>query len=224
MMGNLHQEAVDHLQTIRGLMERATLYRAISGPAALFGGAFAVLVAACFRRVGRSAGEGDLSSGASFVIIWLAVLAVASLINLFLLCRRPERPGEGFWSRGMQAALQALWPALVGTGVLGVMIALGKEGESRLPLVAVLWMLGYGLALLSTSSFAPFSLRILGYSFVAASLVSGMAILHFSWLQDFEPAVSASLLMGATFGLFHLFYGAIVVLSRESRTQPQTSP
>jgi len=218
VFGNLQQEAHDHLQAIRGLMERATLYRAISGPAALFGGGLAILVSAAFYRFSGSVGEGS----GIFLMAWIGVLLAASLINLVLLCRRPERPGEGFWSRGMRAAIQALWPSLVGTGFLGVMIALGENGSARLPIVAVLWMLGYGVALLATAGFAPFSLRLLGFAFILASLGSGIAILHGSWLSTFQPAVAASVLMGASFGLFHLIYGAVVVLwqgSREQQTQ-----
>ena len=35
--------AADHLKIIRSLMERATVYRAISAPAALFGGIIALV-------------------------------------------------------------------------------------------------------------------------------------------------------------------------------------
>ncbi|MFL2480182.1 MAG: hypothetical protein ACJ0K4_11600 [Verrucomicrobiales bacterium] len=36
--------AVEHLKVIRGMMEKATIYRAISAPAAIFGGLLAMLV------------------------------------------------------------------------------------------------------------------------------------------------------------------------------------
>jgi uncharacterized membrane protein HdeD (DUF308 family) len=66
-----------------------------------------------------------------------------------------------------------------------------------------IWMICYGVGLLSTSHFAPRSITILGWIF----LLSGF----FTWYPMFwsEHRHSASnLLMGITFGGFHLIYAA----------------
>ena len=41
-----HTEAEEHLRVIRTLMERATVYRAISAPTAFFGGSIAIALTA----------------------------------------------------------------------------------------------------------------------------------------------------------------------------------
>jgi len=74
-------DAEEHLRIIRSLMEKATIYRAISAPAALVGGALAVALAGGCWWFGRPA-NGFLSS---FVPPWLVLLAVTATFNACLL-------------------------------------------------------------------------------------------------------------------------------------------
>lgn len=190
-------EAEENLRVIRSLMEKATIYRAISAPAALLGGTISVIVA-------MAAWGGFLPVGLTFTATWLAVLAFTSAANLWLLRRDAHRRGEVFVSPGMRLALRAMLPALLAGG-----LCLFLEAEGGAPLLATMWLLLYGVSLLAAAHFAPSSVRVLGRVFFAtgALLLLGGALV-FDWWRGTHQESAAHLLMGATFGLFHLIYAA----------------
>ena len=72
-----------------------------------------------------------------------------------------------------------------------------------------LWVLFYGISLLAASHFAPKSICWLGRAFFAAGcvLLAGGNIVFENWLGTIQMRVG-HIIMGATFGLFHLIYAA----------------
>lgn len=188
-------EAEEHLRVIRSLMEKATIYRAISAPAALLGGTVAVAVAAV---------AWFSTGGLPFVATWLVVLAVTGVANLWLLRRDALRRGESFFSAGMRLALRAMLPALIAGG-----LCLSAVAEGSTLVLASLWSLLYGVSLLAAAHFAPRSIRFLGRVFfcTGAALIFGGNFI-FDWWRNGNQTLVAHLIMGATFGLFHLFYAA----------------
>lgn len=196
---SIRSEAEENLRVIRSLMEKATVYRAISAPAALIGGLGAIIVA----------GVGILlpapNDETRFIVLWLALLGFVSGVNLWLLARDAARRGEAFVSAGMRLALRAMLPGLLAGGFVAVPLA-------RAPLwVASFWVLSYGLSLLAASHFSPKSICWLGRAFFVAgvSLFLAVAIPGIaSCLGEFRTA-SAHGIMGATFGVFHLVYAAL---------------
>jgi len=194
-------EAEEHLRVIRSLMEKATIYRAISAPAALLGGTISVVVAGVAWFF---SGRADFPSGLPFATTWLSVLAITSAANLWLLRRDAHRRGEVFVSPGMRLALRAMMPALLAGG-----LCLFLEADGGAPMLASLWLLLYGVSLLAAAHFAPASIRWLGrifFSVGAALLLSGAEM--FDWWRGANQELTAHVLMGATFGLFHLIYAA----------------
>jgi hypothetical protein len=190
--------AEEHLRIIRSLMERATIYRAISAPGALVGGVVSVLLLAVVLLVFRS------GSRVPFFPVWLAVLAFTAAVNFFLLRREAHRRGDEFFSPGMRLALRAMLPALLG-GALCAFI----EGEGGYTLNASLWVLCYGISLLAASHFAPRSICWLGRAFFVAGaglLLGGAFVVN--WWQGTDEITVAHVIMGGTFGLFHLVYAA----------------
>ncbi len=210
-------DARDHLRTIRSLMERATVYQTLSGPAALVGGVLASLV-----------GFGILiTSGVTFVwapgdwtfiLVWLGVLLVCTALNLTLLARESRHRGDPFWSPGMRTALTAIAPPMITTGLLGLAVV---HFERNLELCVLLWVAGYGLALLAAGHFAPRAIRLLGLAFVASALALTL-FYHLSGGLGFwpNPVTRASLFMGSTFGLLHVLYGGLVLLRRRRHPAP----
>jgi hypothetical protein len=206
------EAAAEHLRVIRGLMERATVYRAISGPTALFGGGLALVAAG---SVAWLAARG-LAGPWEFLGVWLAVLALVTGFNFALVFRGAARRGEPFVSPGMRLALLAIAPPMAAGGVVGVSQLASGGGAAY---CAAVWAACYGLALLATSNFAPRSIRLLGSAFLAAGLAS-LALWHaLEPLRSAPPALAGSLVMGATFGLLHLAYAACVGL----RATPPTT-
>jgi hypothetical protein len=196
---SIRAEAEENLRVIRSLMEKATVYRAISAPGALIAGASAIAVAA-----GALWPASPLATLPGFASLWFFVLLMTAASNLWLLRRDAQRRGERFVSQGMRLALRAMLPALLAGG-LCVLV----ESEGGWALVASLWVLLYGVSLLAASHFAPKSICWLGRAFFAVGallLMSGAFL--FDWWRGSDQLRISHLIMGATFGLFHLIYAA----------------
>src|SRR4051812_46760287 len=108
---NERSRAEEHLRVIRSLMERATIYRAISAPTALAGGllAIATSVVVCFGTA-SPAGTNASVNGRFFAEIWLGILAVVLVINAFFVRREALRDGRPFLSPGLRLAVRAVAP------------------------------------------------------------------------------------------------------------------
>lgn len=205
---DLQDTALDHLRVIRTLMERASLYRAVSAPAALVGGVLSLAVALWGTFAPASAFHGNAFLGA-----WLTVLFLTGGINILLLLGGARSEGQPLVSDGLRMALRALVPPMLTGGVLGICL-IWFEGD--LELAALVWILCYGLALQATVSFAPRSIIRLARAF----LVTGQALAICYFAQGGarmfpRHEVPASILLGVTFGLFHIVYALSVFLGRE---------
>ena len=195
-------DAEEHLRIIRSLMEKATIYRAISAPGALVGGVLAVgLAGGCWWFNRSQAGVHPL-----FVLPWLLLLAVTAAVNACLLWKDARRRGELFVSSGMKVALRAMIPGLIAGGFCTLIAA-----DNAAPLTATLWVLCYGVSLLAASHFAPKSIQWLGRAFfvTGALLLLATTLVLDQWRGRNQLAV-AHLIMGLTFGVFHLVYAALV--------------
>ena len=215
------EQAADHLKVIRSLMERATIYRTISWPTALFGGALAVILsAAIFFREYAAIERGEVAekgiSEMAWVICWVVALAVTSSFNAFLVSRKSKREGRLIYSPGLKMALRAIVPPMLAGGVIGAGLTLSGTAAMG----AAIWVVCYGLALIATRGFAPKSIPRLGWAFLIAGLASFVyacsdganplpgvgAPNHME-----SPMLEANLIMGICFGVFHLLYGFIVM-------------
>jgi len=214
------EAALENLRIIRSLMEKAHIYRAVSAPAALTGGVLALIASAWpVWHALTNHGEAAMCDRC-FLYTWLAILAVASVLNVVLLAREATRRNQPFVSAGMRMALRAFAPPMLVGGVVGIGLIAFLH---NLTLAALIWALCYGLALLGTASFSPRSLVRLGWAFVITGL-----LLFVAWAvnrdvdllsSDLSPA---SLVMGITFGLLHVVYALAVFFSRKpAEVQPE---
>ena len=209
---NERAKAEEHLRVIRTLMERATIYRAISAPTALVGGLLAVGTAAAIWLVDRSrvaAADPELN-GRSFAEIWLAILLVVLAVNTLFVRREAQKDGRPLISSGARLALRAIAPCLIIPAATTIWFFQNAEPIDEVLLVAV-WIAFYGLALLATALFAPRSLVLLGWAFLLSSLV---VLFWPKSLGDDLRGMLPSLAMGATFGFYHLVYAACIWLRR----------
>jgi hypothetical protein len=200
-------EAEEHLRIIRSLMEKATIYRAISAPSALVGGLLAITAAFVLIVYPEKLGATDLGS-IHFTDPWIVVLVFTAVANLYFLRRDAGRRNEKFFSPGMRLAIASLFPSFFAAGVS--MIAFDRPG-GELTLVCV-WSIFYGLGLLATTHFAPKSIWFLGWAFLLTGLgllVRGTKLegpdIPFDY---FSTDRLANIVMASTFGAFHLVYAA----------------
>jgi MFS family permease len=207
--------AAAHLRTIRSLMERATVYRAISGAAGLIGGSLALVVGGLL--LGRR--ETWQASNLEFAAIWCAVLLVVTVCNFVMLQRGAARRKEPFISSGMKHAARATAPPLLAGFVLSMLVATTGPlvDHGGCALMVGLWTVCYGLALLATGSFSPRSMQVLGAAFFIMGLGLCQRALAGPPAEDYTLALRG---MIGCFGMLHLFYGLWVVLSGIRVTQP----
>ena len=207
-------EAEEHLRVIRSLMEKATIYRAISAPTALVGGLCSVVFGFClyFRWRPLPGGKESDEFERLFLFGWLAVLAVTVCANGILIWLAARKRNDPFISPAMRKALWALIPPLLCGGFFTVLLGILEAPGARWCLPGF-WMVFYGLGLLATSQFAPRSIPTLGWCFLGAGFISFVGDYWLEFVRmwgkgDTHRPTSANLMMIATFGLFHLIYAA----------------
>lgn len=210
--------AEEHLRVIRSLMERATIYRAISAPTALVGGLLAVGTTAALWYFDRSRPVGaPRLDGRTFAVIWLVILGVVLAVNTLFVRREARKGKRPLLSSGAKLALRAIAPCLVIPAATTLWFFKEADPIDREVLVAV-WIAFYGLALLATALFAPRSLAFLGWAF----LLSGLVVSFWPKSLGFDPhGMFPNLAMGATFGLYHLVYAACT-WSRRPNEAPES--
>ena len=212
---NDQERAELHLRTIRRLMERATIYSAISSPTALAGGLLSLAASALLVIHNAHAEPGIHFT----LLVWLAVLLLTVATNIAFIFSGAARRGEPVFSGSLKAAMAALAPPLLVAACLSVFyVCIGLDD---LCLFGITWAACYGLGLLATSHFAPRSLKILGWTFLLTALLAIFAmsfgrdpLRHLNWYR------LGILFMALTFGLYHLVY-AICTWPR-SGTEPGT--
>jgi hypothetical protein len=194
-------EAEEHLRVIRSLMEKATIYRAISAPTALIAGLLAIGAAYLGYRVELKSlefpTENSSLSDYAFPLIWLCMLALVGAANGWFLFQDARRRGDKFISNGMKMALISLIPSHLTAAVLSVVF------QAYPSVLALIWIVFHGIGLLATGHFSPRSMTLLGWGFLLAGL--GTIVAH-TVAPSSVP--SPHILMGITFGGFHLIYAA----------------
>jgi len=202
-MDQERSKAEEDLRVIRSLMERATVYRAISAPAALVAGFLSIFAAAAIYLNDQTRlGINRPLQGRVFAAIWLTALVIAVAANAFFIWREAKKDGRPFISSGMKLSLRAIAPNLLVPAAVTVwFLVSGYKGAAEQELVVV-WIAFYGLALLSTGLFAPRSLVCLGWAF----LLTALALPALRNAVGDLPANLPNIAMGITFGLYHLIY------------------
>lgn len=202
------EEAAEQLRIIRAMMERATIFRALSGETALIGGAVSMAVAWFSEK--RHSWE--------WASWWFGGLAVVLLFYAFQSYRMKATRRQSFWGPGLKLALRGAMPSLIAGGFLGLLFVRGGNDVAA----ACMWIVHYGLALLAIREFAPKSMVWLGWAFVVFGIfslatVTDVVHLDIRWLMH----LNSSRLMAISFGGFHLIYGALIVTT--ARREEQTA-
>ncbi|HEY3897798.1 MAG TPA: hypothetical protein VGM54_04245 [Chthoniobacter sp.] len=193
-------EAEENLRVIRSLMEKATIYRAVSAPTALAGGVAALVVSTLWMQnlflKWLESFKWLEPSVDSFRIRWFLALIFTLAVNSLLILREARRRGDPLISPGMRAAMVALLPPMLCGAVFFLIM-----GPVHTPVYLAVF---YGLALLATGHFAPRSIVWLGWSFLIAGLVGYLSIVDGS----FSAMCTPDRFMVLTFGGFHFVYAA----------------
>jgi hypothetical protein len=209
-MNGEHAPAEEDLRVIRTLMERAAIYRAIFARTAFLGGALSILSALFIWQSERFLGR--VIRPREFAIVWIDVLVLTVIATAVFVWREAKSGGRPFISSGMKLALRAIVPNLLLPAIFTVwFLQTGFLGAVELELV-VIWVVFYGLALLSTALFAPRPLAILGWVFLLSGVGVAVIANGLEGLTEDAP----NLVMGITFGLYHIIYALCIWLRKSS--------
>ncbi|MEP6603470.1 MAG: hypothetical protein ABJB69_05950 [Spartobacteria bacterium] len=203
---NENLAAEENLGTIRGLFERATIYRGIAARVALVGGTLSILTASAIfvndevtRFLDRPVRPRE------FAFAWLDILLLTVILSALFLWRAARDNADVFGSVRMKLALRVIAPSvLIPAAFTGWFFGSGYLGAAELDVVAV-WIAFYGLLLLSTAIFAPRSIATLGWAF----LLTGLAVPLLADKIDNWTGSAPTVLMGVTFGVYHLVFAAL---------------
>ena len=197
--------AVEHLQTIRTLMERSAVYRRALAPIMLFAGGTGLVA------MGLGLGF-NIDSSRGFCGLWLGAAAVA-VTGAFLLARRQAiRDLEPFWSPPTRRVTQALVPPLLAGFCLGLPLLIFGHGMELA--AALIWIVFYGCALHAAGFFMPRGVRWFGWIYIG--LASGIMVYFALSGKDFN--FNVHWLMGFFFGVLHLAYGAYLYLTEKRKS------
>ena len=196
--------ATEHLQVIRTLMERSTLYRRALAPISLLTGALGLAAAA----IGWMK---QIEAPRTFAGYWLAVGAVC-ICGAYLIARQQAlKDAEPFWSSPTKRVTSALAPPLL-VGLLAGILSICCPGWDFLQPWALpaIWMVLYGCALHSAGFFMTRGIKLVGWLFVICG-----SVLMAARCIDGAPLTlrQGHLVMGAVFGGLNLAYGLYLRLT-----------
>lgn len=189
------EQAARHLRVIRELMERPLRQTTRSGAAGIIAGLLALAGAGLTWRLTGGQIVASTPQMAQVGAVWLGVLFLAAGANLLLTWRRSRQLERRYWGREQWHTALAIAPGFV----LGAALtwSLGKCGYYST--IVACWMIFYGMAVWSVGLSSPIEVKVLGAAFFLA------AVLGWGWI-DVHPIAA----LAATFGGFHLVYGAVV--------------
>lgn len=194
-------QAAEHIQVIRTLMERSALYRRALAPIMTFVGALGI-------TAGLVGWLLNIESVRGFVLYWFGIAAVAITGSLLLSRRQALKHREPFWSPPTRRIAQSVLPGFSLGILLGIEMLYINQGGIHLAIA--LWTCLYGLALHSAGFAISRGIRILGWLYC----VFGCVLLI--WYTGWFLAVPADLLMGSIFGCLQLAAGIYLYFTEKS--------
>ncbi len=183
---NIGDRAIDNLQFIRETMERSTHFTAVPGYGGMLMGATA-LVAAYIANAQVLLRDS--------LVTWLIEAALAFAIGMLAMWQKSKIAGQSLVSAPARKFAMGFAPPLI----IGVVIVLGLAKNGYFYVMAPICMLAYGAAVVCGGAFSVRIIPVMGWFFIALGAIT-FAI----------PTSYGNLMMGVSFGLLHIIFGAII--------------
>jgi hypothetical protein len=183
---SLGDRALDNLQFIRETMERSTSFTAVPGYGGMLMGATGVAAALIAHQ------QIYLRD---WLIVWLTEAFLAAAIGFLAMWQKSKIAKTSLFSTPARKFAFGFTPPLV----CGVAITLGLWRYEHYEVMAPVWMLCYGAAVVTGGAFSVKIVPVMGWIFI----VLGAAAFAL-------PAYFGNYLMAASFGLLHIVFGAII--------------
>ena len=182
----LSDRAIDNLRFIRETMERSTSFTAVPGYGGMLMGVTAVVAAYIAH------GQVYLRD---WLIVWLTEAGLAFAIGLLAMWQKSKIAGTPLFSAPAKKFAFGFTPPLFA----GIAITLGLWKFEHYEMMAPVWMLCYGASVVTGGAFSVRIVPVMGWIFMGVGAVAFLL-----------PASYGNILMGASFGLLHIAFGAVI--------------
>lgn len=183
---HLSDHAIENLRYIRETMERSTSFTAVPGYGGILMGVTALVAAyIAYTQIYLR----------DWLIVWMVEAALAFSIGLLAMWQKSKIAGQSMFSIPAKKFAFGFTPPLVA----GVAITLGLWRYEHYETMAPVWMLMYGTSVVTGGAFSVRIVPVMGWLFMACGAIA-FAL----------PAAYDNYLMGASFGLLHIIFGAII--------------
>ena len=183
---HLGDRAIDNLKFIRETMERSTSFTAVPG----YGGMLMGVTAAVAAYI--ASGQPD---SRSWFITWLIEAGLGFAIGLLAMWQKSRIVETSLFSTPAKKFALSFAPALIAGVVITAGLLRYGEYESMVPV----WLVCYGAAVVGGGAFSVRVVPVMGWCFI------GLGAIAFAL-----PAAYGNWFMGASFGLTHIIFGAII--------------
>jgi hypothetical protein len=192
----LHDRAIQDLSFIRRTMEGASAFTDVPGWGLVLVGVSALATAAV-ARLQPTAGR--------WLAVWLAEAVLAVLLALVMMRRKMRRRGQASPTLNLPARkfLLGFWPAIAAGAVLTAALVepadLGAAGPGSLRVLPGVWLLLYGVGVVTAGAFSVRAVPIMGMGFLALGTIALLA-----------RGVPGDLLLALGFGVLQVVFGVLI--------------
>ncbi len=183
---NIGDRAIDNLKFIRETMERSTVFTSVPGYGGIFMGATAIAAAmiANFQPLIRD-----------WLIVWLIEAFLAAGIGFFAMWQKSKITKTSLSSVPAKKFARGFLPPIL----CAVFITFGLWRLNHFEVMIPVWILLYGAAIVCGGAYSVRVVPIAGWCFIALGAIA-----------FFLPAGFGNAMMGLSFGVLHIVFGAIV--------------
>jgi hypothetical protein len=182
----IHEHALGQINYIRSTMERAGSFTAVPGAGGLLMGLTAV-GAAALAQSRRSAEE--------WFLVWAAEMALALAIGAAAMIRKARHEGLPLSAGASRKFMASFPPALLA----GAVLTWPLYHAGQLDVLASVWLLLYGVAVIAGGVFSVRIVPAMGAAFMLLGVGPLVA-----------PEVPRDLYLGVGFGGLHIVFGWLI--------------
>lgn len=182
----LGDRAIENLRFIRETMERSTHFTAVPG----YGGMLMGVTALATTYIAS-----QQAYSRDWLITWLVEACLAFSIGLLAMWQKSKLAQQSLFSIPAKKFAFGFTPPLAAAMV----ITLGLWRYEHYEVMAPVWMMLYGVSVVTGGAFSVRIVPVMGWLFILFGSVAFVL-----------PAAYGNYLMGASFGLLHIVFGAMI--------------
>lgn len=183
---SLGDRALDNLDFIRSTMERSTSFTAVPGYGGMLMGATAI---------GAAFFANQQIYLRNWLVIWVVEAFLAFAIGLLAMWQKAKLGGQSLFSAPARKFAMSFGPPII----VGVALTFGLWRFDHYGVMAGMWMLCYGAAVVGGGAYSVRAVPVMGWCFIVLGAIT-LAL----------PKGSGDEMMAASFGLLHIIFGAVI--------------